>query len=90
MSNSVKYKGRPSTEAIQRDFPYGVLMPVPSNGFGDRLVLMQRWHSATGVESQRGKGSKQGNRDGICWYFADAAIADKFQAEFGGERHDYL
>jgi|ERR1700680_414635 hypothetical protein len=89
-SREMNYKGRPSTKAIQRNFPYGVTMPVPDNGFGDRLVLMHRWHSSAGVESQQGKGSRQGNRDSVCWCFADAAVADKFQAEFGGERRDFL
>jgi hypothetical protein len=81
----MRYKGRPSTKAIERDFPHGVVMPVPPRGFGDRLVLMHRWHRA-GIESHEG----DGQRVNVCWCFADATMADKFHAEFGGERRDFL
>ena len=85
----MQYKGSPNTKAIQRDFPYGVEMLVPNNGFGERFIVMHRWHRAAGIECQRGKGSRQGTRDSVCWCFADAAVADRFQAEFGGKRRDF-
>lgn len=81
----MRYKGKPSFKAIERDFPHAVVMPIPPGGFGQRLILMHRWHRAAGIDSREGNGW----RVNMCWCFADAATADRFQAEFGGERRDF-
>jgi hypothetical protein len=38
------YKGRASTEEIERRYPHIVELMVPLNGFGTRLNLMHDWH----------------------------------------------
>jgi hypothetical protein len=32
-NTGMSYEGRPSTKAIEQEFPHGVVVPVPNNGF---------------------------------------------------------
>jgi hypothetical protein len=50
-----RYKGRPSPEAIERDFPHHVDMIVPLFGFGKKLDAMHEWHRARGIEVMHGR-----------------------------------
>ena len=77
------HKGAVTAKLIERDFPHGVIMPVPENGFGDQLYVIERWHRAAGIVSRNGRRIR-GDGEKVCWCFADATVADKFQAEFGG------
>jgi hypothetical protein len=49
-----RYKGRPDAKSLARDFPHIVEMLLPPTGFGNRLNAMFDWHTANGIESQRG------------------------------------
>ena len=83
------HKSALTSKIVERDFPHCVIMPVPENGFGRQLYVFEDWHRKEGIVSQRGRRIR-GDREKISWCFANAAIADKFQKEFGGERHDFL
>lgn len=81
-----RYKGRASTKAIERDFPHMVEMAVPPGGLGRRLDAMHAFHAKRGIQSHQGRGRRDAEgRDYVRWCFADAATADAFKAQFGGE-----
>jgi hypothetical protein len=82
----VRYKGRLSAKAIERDFPYVADMPVPANGFRTKTHDMANWHRERGIESHHGMG---GYREGawyVRWCFLNEADAVAFIQEFGGAR----
>lgn len=79
-----RYKGRSSTNAIERDFPHIVEMAVPPNGFGSRLDTMYEWHRSRGIEVRRGRGRREDSADYVRWCFVDPNTAAAFAAEFGG------
>jgi len=72
------HKGALTTKIIEPDFPHGVVMPVPENGFGSQLYVFEDWHHNAGIVSRNGHRIR-GDREKISWVFADAAMADKFQ-----------
>jgi hypothetical protein len=79
------YKGRPSLTTIERDYPHVVEILVPEGGLGTRLNAMYEWHSARGIQDQRGRSRRdENNRDYIRWCFADLATAEAFAKEFYG------
>ena len=76
-------KGRISFEAIERDFPHHVDMPVPKGGLGKKLATMYAWHKMRGVQAMHGRGRRDENgRDIIRWCFGDPALATDFATEF--------
>jgi hypothetical protein len=83
-----RYKGRPDAKSLARDFPHIVEMLLPPTGFGNRLNAMFDWHTANGIESQRGPERREvvdhDIRYFVRWCFADRATAEAFAAEFSG------
>lgn len=82
----VRYKGRLSATAIERDFPHVVDMAVPAGGFRTKADDMAAWHREREIESHRGKG---GYREGVWyvrWCFMNETDAAAFTREFGGVR----
>lgn len=81
-----RYKGRPSSKAVERDYPHIVEMPVPPMGFGRDLAAMHCWHSVRGLVPRNGQGKRVEDTDIVRWCFATPEAADAFREEFGGER----
>ncbi len=82
----VRYKGRPSIKAIERDFPHIVEMAVPEGGFRQKTYDMAAWHRDRGIDSHDGAGEY---RDGVFYVracFLNEADAEAFKQAFGGER----
>lgn len=78
-----RYKGRTRTDLIERDFPYRVEMSMPEGGLGKRLDDMHDWHHARSLRARFGRGRRdKDNRHYVTFCFADAAMADSFQASF--------
>jgi hypothetical protein len=69
-----------------RDFPHIVEIWLPPSGLG--LNAMFDWHTANGIESQRGPERREAadhdTRYFVRWCFADLAMAEAFAAEFSG------
>ena len=79
----IRYKGRTSLKAIERDFPHHVDMLVPLGGFGKRLDDMYEFHARLGIQPQRGQSHRdEAGRDYIRWCFANPEIAATFAKEF--------
>lgn len=79
-----RYKGRPSTKAIEREYPHIVEMAVPEGGFGPRLDAMHDWHHKRGLQSREGRGRYEEPTHYIRWCFAKREDAEAFQIAFGG------
>jgi hypothetical protein len=82
----VRYKGRLSAKAIERDFPHIVEMAMPGNGFRAKTGDMATWHRQRGIEIHHGMG---GYREGVWyvrWCFLNETDAEAFIQEFGGVR----
>jgi hypothetical protein len=82
----VRYKGRLSAKAIERDFPHFVDMAVPAGGFRTKTHDMAAWHRDRGIESHQGAGSYQEAVWYVRWCFLNEADAVAFIQEFGGAR----
>ena len=83
-----RYKGRPDAKSLARDFPHIVEMLLPPTGFGNRLNAMFDWHTANGIESQRGPERREvvdhDIRYFVRWCFADRATAKHSRRNFPG------
>ena len=79
-------KGERTSRTNERDFPHLVEMPVPPGGFGRHLDAMHDWYRTRGIESRSGRGRYEEGQHFVRWCFADAATADAFKADFGGDR----
>jgi hypothetical protein len=81
---------RDPPRGIDRELPHQVEISVSSVfGLGVRPDAMYAFCRARGYRyATHGTGRLRIERDsdGICWCFTDAAHADAFHAEFGGER----
>jgi hypothetical protein len=73
-----RYKGRPSSKAIERDFPHVVDVLIPEGGLGRRLDEMHAWHLARGLQARQSSAGLWTGR--FC--FADAPSAEAFKVEF--------
>ena len=81
---SDRHKGWQNAASIKHDFPYVVELEEPPSGFGTRLDRIYGFHTRLGVNPRRGRGCREGQRDIVCWRFADAEAAQAFADEFGG------
>ena len=79
-----RYKGRSSSNAIERDFPHIVEVAVPEGGFGKRLDKMYEWHRSRSIQTHQGRGRHEDDRDFVRWCFANGHFATSFAVEFGG------
>lgn len=72
-------------------YPHHVLMRVPGDGFGVRgRQSMEDWCAERGVKLTAGDAMRKNTEPhAVRWVFADAAVADAFQREFGGERQQH-
>jgi hypothetical protein len=81
---------RDPPRGIDRELPHQVEISVRSIfGLGIRPDAMHAFCRARGYRyATHGIGRLRidGDSDGVCWCFTDAAHADAFYAEFGGER----
>lgn len=69
------------------NLPHIVEMRLPSAGFAHRLRLdMQKFHQLHNIQVRFGQQQRRGKVEYCRWCFEDAALADLFQARFGGER----
>ena len=73
---------RPKNE---RDFPYIVELPLPPNGFDERVRrAMEIFHRTRDIRPCFGS-SRRRNEECYCrWCFSDPVIADAFRERFGG------
>jgi hypothetical protein len=81
----MRYKGRPSSKANEREFPYVVEIAVPQGGLGKRLDAMHDFHNVCGIKPCLGRGRREDNRDDLRWYFAEPTTAAAFAGKFGGK-----
>lgn len=82
----VRYKGRLSAKAIERDFPYIVELAVPGNGFRAKTGDMAAWHRERGLEIRHGMGGYRERVWYVRWCFVNETDAEAFIQEFGGAR----
>ena len=77
-----KPNARPKNE---RDFPYIVEMPLPLNGFDERVRrAMETFHQLRDIRPRFGWSRKRNGDYYSRWCFSDPAIADAFRERFGG------
>jgi hypothetical protein len=77
-----RYKGRFSSNSIERDFPHIVDVAVPPNGLGTRLNAMHDFHAHHEIHAHQTRGRHSDGRYYIRWYFAEPTIAAAFASEF--------
>jgi hypothetical protein len=80
-----RYKGKPSTKAIERAYPFIVELPVPENGFGNQLNVIGLFHDQFAIREHQGQGQYREPHQYARWCFADPQHAASFQTLFGGE-----
>jgi hypothetical protein len=80
----IRYKGRASFKAIERDFPHIVEMAVPEGGLGKQLDAMYDWHRTRGIPAH-GRGRREEGRDYIRWCFADPCVYRKPKPAHNGD-----
>jgi len=85
MAAIMRYKGRTSSKAIEREFPHIVEIAVPVGGLGKRLDAMHDFHAVCGINACLGRGRREDNQDYLRWYFADPTTAAAFADKFGGK-----
>jgi hypothetical protein len=81
----MRYKGRPSSKTIEREFPHIVEIAVPLGGLGKRLDAMHEFHAVCGIKACLGLGRREDNQDHLRWYFAEPKTAAAFAEKFGGK-----
>ena len=81
----MRYKGRPSSKTIEREFPHVVEIVVPVGGLGKRLDAMHDFHNVYGIKACLGRGRRGDNQDHLRWYFAQPKMAAAFAEKFGGK-----
>ena len=82
----IRYTGRTSAKAVERNFPHMVEMAVPPGGLGRRLDAMRGWHKMRGIQSHQSRGRYTEGTSYIRWCFADEVTAEAFLVAFGGDR----
>jgi len=85
LSNLMRYKGRTSDKAIEREFPHVVEIAVPLDGLGKWLNAMHDFHDVCGIKACLGRGRREDSQDYLRWYFVDAKTAMAFADKFGGK-----
>jgi len=80
----MRYKGRLSSKAIERELPHVVEIAVPPCGLGKRLDAMHDFHNVCGIKPCLGRGRREANQDHLRWYFAEPKTAAAFAEKFGG------
>ncbi len=73
---------RPKNE---RDFPYIVELPLPPNGFDERVRrAMETFHRTRDIRPCFGSSRKRNDEYYCRWCFSDPVIAEAFRERFGG------
>jgi hypothetical protein len=80
----MRYKGRPSSKSMEREFPHVVEIAVPLGGLGKRLDAMHDFHSVCGIKPCLGRGRRDDTQDYLRWYFSEPKTAAAFAEKFGG------
>ncbi len=76
-----------AARANERERPHIVQMVIPEEGFAHQVrVAMDGFHRSRNLLARFGRHFRRDGRDYCRWCFADAAVADLFQNQFGGER----
>lgn len=90
-------KGERTARMNERDFPHVVEIAIEPRrsqddyrAWGERLDAMLQWHHDRGVPIIRGSSRREEQKnyeyvEYFRWCYADAATADAFNTEFGGE-----
>src|SRR5262249_3500462 len=70
----------------ERDFPHMVELALPPGGFLNRSLEFDAFHYKRTLPIRRGRGRREGEQFFVRFCFPDAATADAFRDQFGGER----
>jgi hypothetical protein len=81
-------KGEITRAEIDRCFPHQVELPVPANGFGGRLSAIYGFCREHCFSYQTRPSRRRGEADAVRWCFRLPADAERFRAQFGGEKRD--
>jgi hypothetical protein len=80
-------KGEMTKRRIDRDFPHQVAILIPVGGLVARLMAMHKFCDTRSMSYKtRSDLRREPIADYVRFCFGDAAHADAFMAEFGGER----
>ena len=73
----------------ERDFRHLVELALPSSGFRSQTSEFETFHRERRISVRRGRNRHNAERVFIRFCFPDAATADAFRSQFGGERMTY-
>jgi hypothetical protein len=73
----------------ERDFRHLVELALPSSGFRSQTSEFETFHREHCISVRRGRNRHDAERLFIRFCFPDAATADAFRSQFGGERKTY-
>src|SRR5262245_34773934 len=73
----------------ERDFRHLVELALPSTGFRSQTSEFEAFHRERRISVRRGRTRHDVERLFIRFCFPDAATADAFRSQFGGERMTY-
>ena len=79
-------KSQADKRDIDRLYPHRVEITIPEKGLGLRLSAMHDFMKAMDWAHVSRSTREIGVKEAMCWRFVDAADADAFRVEFGGER----
>ena len=77
-----RYKGRPSSQTIAREFPHVVEIAIPLGGLGKMLDAMYEFHIQYRIHAHARSRRSEDGREYIRWFFADRAVARSFVTVF--------
>jgi hypothetical protein len=73
----------------ERDFRHLVELALPSSGFRGQTSEFEAFHRERRISIRRGRNRHDAERLFIRFCFSEAATADSFRSQFGGERMTY-
>ena len=81
-------KGKVTNNRTDRDYPHQVAILIPLGGLGARSMAMHAWCDGRGLVYRTRADRRRGPTpsDHVRFCFANAAEANAFHAQFGGER----
>jgi hypothetical protein len=86
-SNCELTQGEITKRQVDRDYPHQIAILVPGTGLGERLMAMRRFCNARALPYKT-RPDRRHQPPGVYmrFCFQNAAHADAFHTEFGGER----